>query len=162
MSSQPADTPRKENRAKNCAHARRLVVPTAAAIIVHISFVVALLVAGPGAVERFPLNLNFPDAALPLATDFIRDLYQMQDVLLCRVSSWLRLTCFTTYVSEVLHDVEEVICLFACIAHRVNGFSDNQVLCDFGPHVLLALLDGSLVVMVSEIFANTNRRNGCR
>lgn len=75
----------------NVSAPSRLVVPAAAAVIVHISLVVALVVARPGVVERFPLDFNLPDSALPLATDFIRELDQVQYVLLLRVSSLLDL-----------------------------------------------------------------------
>jgi hypothetical protein len=50
-----------------------------------------------------------------------------------------------TYVFQVFHDVEEIVGLLARVAHRVDGFSDDQVFGDFGPHVPLPLLYGTLI-----------------
>ena len=50
-----------------------------------------------------------------------------------------------THVSQVFHNVEEIVGLLARVAHRVDGFPDNQILGDFGPHVLLSLFHGPFV-----------------
>jgi hypothetical protein len=59
-----------------------------------------------------------------------------------RVSACHR--CFeaaqNTYVAKVLHNIEEVICLLAPVSHSINGFTENQIFRDFGPHVLLLWL----------------------
>ena len=55
-----------------------------------------------------------------------------------------------TYVSKVLHYIEKVIRLLARVSHRVDGFSDDQILGNFGPHVLLSLLN--LIAIVSGMF----------
>jgi hypothetical protein len=44
-----------------------------------------------------------------------------------------------TYVAQILHDVEKVVCLLAGIAHLVDGLSQDEVLGDLGPHVLVLL-----------------------
>lgn len=147
---------------KSPPQAPTLVVSAATAVKVYIMLVVPLVVAGPRAVDRLPLNLNLPDSAFALATDLIRKLNQVQYVLLHRVSVvHVTRAGLPTYISKVLHHVEEVVRLFACVPHRVDGFSDDQVLGDFGPHVLLALLDNSLVVTVSVMFVISATNDAC-
>ena len=63
-------------------------------------------------------------------------------------------TCFeaaqNTYVAKVLHNIEEVVCLLAPVSHSINGFTEDQIFRDFGPHVLLLWL--YLSVNVSGVF----------
>lgn len=63
-------------------------------------------------------------------------------------------TCFeaakNTYIAKVLHNIEEVVCLLAPVSHSINGFTEDQIFRDFGPHVLLLWL--YLSVNVSGVF----------
>lgn len=55
------------------------------------------------------------------------------------------------YITQVLHDVEEVVGLLAPVAHSIDGFAENQIFGDLCPHVLLLGFDGSLSLNVSDV-----------
>lgn len=76
----------KELCANHRPQAPTLVVSAATAVKVYIMLVVALVIAGPRVVDRLPLNLNLPDAAFALTANLIRELDQVQYILLHGVS----------------------------------------------------------------------------
>ena len=56
-----------------------------------------------------------------------------------------------TYVAQIFHNVEEVVCLFTSVAHAIDGFAENQIFGDFCPHVLLLWFYGALNINVSDM-----------
>jgi hypothetical protein len=50
-----------------------------------------------------------------------------------------------TYITQILQNVVEILCLLVIVAQFLNGIPCDKVLGDFGPHVTLLLLSGRRV-----------------